>query len=655
MGVTLLIAADPGHVAALRAEGLLGRPGTLVLAATARARYACDRAGVESVCPEAFYDEQGLNEAGNWVEQLLGELELRLDPLLLDLYPAFKRLDGAGPVGLAWWELHRLLSPYAAALYILRRVLAGIRPSRIVGFSGPPARNFVLDYPLSSPWPPILKLLGSREGIVVEERPEPGLIGATPRRDSATAWSGQVERHGRQLLNFARWLSTGCLGGGQGAAPVLVLGTLSEDVSALIREIVERSGRPVWRWDLPEAPLRIVPPSLSRLPIERPSPAHTRASLGPRLVAELWFQKATTYEGVCLGGVLAPALDSFCDEKVPDLARTVDVAEVVLDRLKPVYLLSAYSHRREHLVQRLATLRGIPAVEYNHGVGLMASSMESAASPLAYHRAWRWTSHVLAQGDGVKDYMEKWHKAGEKTIAIGSTHLDQIRKNVRAPGAREKARKALGLDGDRPVVVYSANASEGLVRFPPHRARSSWRQWLLEERILAAAAACPGVQFVIKAYPHNDFPVERSPLAEAIRDRNYRNCRIVQRPPLPAVLPAADLLISDCPFLSFFEMLTTDLPVVLCGWEMPWPFRAPGWHPDTVPMWGTRVIHLEMIEDIDKVLPDLFRRLPLPPVTDDLLLRTFGTHLNDGRSAARAQAVIEGLIRGAEAARPVAR
>jgi hypothetical protein len=195
------------------------------------------------------------------------------------------------------------------------------------------------------------------------------------------------------------------------------------------------------------------------------------------------------------------------------------------------------------------------------------------------------------------------------------------------------------------------NVSEGVVRFPPHRARPSGRQWLLDERILAAAASCPGVQFVVKAYPHDDFPIELSPLAETIRDRGYRNCRIVRQPPLPAILPAADLFISDCPLLSFFEMLTTDVPVVLCGWEMPWPFREPDWHPATVPMWGDRVTYLETLEEVEKVLPELFRRLPLPPVTDDRLLCAFGTHLNDGRSVERAQAVIEDLIRASRGAR----
>lgn len=653
MGGTLLIAEHPGHLQALRANGLLDRPGTRLLAATAQVRYACERAGVPSVCPEEFYRERGLDEAGAWVVTLLDELERRLDPLLIEQFPALRRLEGAGPVGLAWWELHRLLSPYAASLYVLKRVLDAVRPDRIVCFAGLPERTYLFDYPVRSSWPPILHLLGQGAGMEVVEHPEPPGPTATQQGAASSlagTWIGRLRGQGRLGLRLLRWLRGGCRGANHRAAPLLVLGATGGDLNALVEEAASKGSWPIWAWDWSGPPVRIFPPPFRRLP-----PATSAApgnSIGPFwscIAAERWYGEATIYEGVCLGPVLAKDLSRFCERQVNGLAQTLVQAEDVLERLHPGAVLTAYGHRREHVVQRLAALRGIPTMEYNHGAGMMASCMAAAGSPLAFHRGWRWADHVLAQGDGVRDYMERWHQAGGKTIPVGSAHLDRVKAAVRRPGARRRALVTLDLDGTRPIVVYVPSVSEGVVRFPPHRARSSGRQWQLEERVLAAAAACPDIQFVIKAYPWCDFPADRTPLEEAIADRGYRNCRVVRQTPLEEVLAAADFFVADCPSLLFFEMLTTVRPVALCGWEMPWPFTRSQWHPDSVPMWRDRVHYLETLEDIDKTLPGLFRRLPLPSATDESLLRAFGTHRSDGRSAERAWAAVERVLAGRDA------
>lgn len=644
MGGTLLIAEHPGHVAALESAGLTGRPGTSVLALTALAQHALMRNGRDSLTPDDFCAREVINGAGDWVTRLLGVLESKLDPLLIDRLPDLKRLEGAGPVALAWWEVHRLLSPYAAAAAALVRVLDGLRPSCVLCFSGDGLGATVLERRLNSPWPVTLSALAASRGLHIQVIPEPegwpDRRVSLPLRERVPRWAGAI-RSALTALRGVRLLPAH--GGGALKGPLLVLGPRGYELPYLLPVVGRRSGSGVWTWNFLSPPVRISP--LPRRRLDRPAwtgSLPNPGSLWPEVRTDADLAEAMTFEGVGLARVLAPALEHLCDRIAPELATLTTDAEVVLDRLRPSVVLSEFSHRREHVVQRLAGLRNIPVVEYNHGVGLMASSFETAGAPLAFHRGWRWATRVLAQGPGVVAYMEKWHRVGHKTLPVGSAHLDGFRRASRRPWARKLARAWLGVDDSARVALYVENPGEGAIRQPPHRARSTGQQWILEQHLLGAAGACPDVHLLIKTYPYHQVPWDRTPIEETLQERGPSNCRIV-RAPLGALLAGADLLIADTPTFSFFEMLATDLPVVLCGWEMPWPFEPERWHPAITPMWRDRVIYLETLDDLDRRLPEIFRRLPLPRADNATLLREFGTHLDDGDSVERAWRALANL------------
>lgn len=651
----LLIAEHAGQVKALQAEGYLDRPEVQILAATAGARYACEQAQCSSVIPEDFYEEQDVNRAGEWVTGLVNRFEQRLDPQFVEWFPGLRPLQGIGPIALSWWELRRLIAPHASAVSVLGRVLRVVKPSLIVCFAGPPPQSHYLDSAHGSPWPGVLRLLGNQMGIQVEERPEPVSTPAvTDGLRHAATW---LKRTRRWAKTFARWVEAVRLQRETAGAPILILGYRGYEMAELLPELLTRGARPVWLWDAVSAPFRItlVPFHRHRKGAEEAT-GHASDSVWPRLAADPWLAEAMTFEGVSLSGLLAEPMKDFCDRIVPDLVQTVANAESLLDFLQPAAILTEISHRREHTVQRLAALRGIPTIEYSHGVGPMGPGMETSGWPLMnYQRGWRWASHVLVQGDGVRDYMEKCHGAGARTIPVGSAYLDRIKTTQQRSDARRRARRKLKLDGARPIVLYVPMVPEGVVRYPPHRARPSNRQWLLEERILAAAGLCPGIELIVKAYPrvHLGLSADRTPLEETLRDRSPTNCRVVRSVPFAEVLAAADLFIADCPTLVFYEMLLTDRPIVLCGWENPWPFSPQRWHPAVEPMWKDRIVYLETLEDVDKILPDVFGRLPLPPVSDQKLLRRFGTHRNDGLSVQRAREAVQTLIMETET-RPAA-
>ena len=104
------------------------------------------------------------------------------------------------------------------------------------------------------------------------------------------------------------------------------------------------------------------------------------------------------------------------------------------------------------------------------------------------------------------------------------------------------------------------------------------------------------------------------------------------------------MFITDYPSTSFLEMLTTDRPILFCGHELPKKFDPDKWHPSFLDMWKERVSYAEDLKDFLNLLRTSLREKRFKPVeSEDTLLRLFGTHLNDGKSAERAHAFLENL------------
>jgi hypothetical protein len=641
--VSLVIAEHAGHVEAAQAAGLLSGPGMQLLTVTASAHYSATRLAIPAVCPETFYSEREMVEAGEWVTNMLSELERQLDPLLLERTPVLRRLRGPGPVALAWWELHKVISPYAAAVCMVNRVLDGLQPKRIVCFAGQAPQPHFLGVTIGSPWLPIVKEVGRQRGVEVEVMPEPA--GCDSVRDTmASPISSRIVGAMRRVHTLIDWWPFRRLRTSGNRRPFLIL-SLGYDMNGFVKEAIRRARCRLYLWRPNEAPYRLFPFPFRRLRTVRSGPANASLeSTWTAYEAMPWFGTVTTYEGVALGRILAEEFRHFCNHLVSEMARILEEAESVLDRLEPAAVLTVIAYWREHIVQRLAVLRNIPAVEYNHGVGIMATAPQTIRTPLAYQRGWRWASHVLVQGDRVRDYMEQWYRAGDRTVPVGSVYLDELRRRIGQHRDSCRAKRLAGVSEKTPVVLYIQSHAEGAVRYPPHRARPSNRQWQLEERILAAASLCPGITLLVKAYPDSGESGGWTPLENAINDRGYANCRVIRSSALADVLAAADLYIADNPSLSFFEALITDKPVVLCGWESALPFDPGANHPSNHRAWCNRITYLHTLEDIDKTLPELFAKLPLPPVTDDALLRGFATHRNDGQSAERAWQALEAIV-----------
>ncbi len=131
-------------------------------------------------------------------------------------------------------------------------------------------------------------------------------------------------------------------------------------------------------------------------------------------------------------------------------------------------------------------------------------------------------------------YQEEWYgERGGKTRITGLPQFDRL-FNLNIP--REKARQLLGLDTNRPVVVYA----------------SSWRQDTnllgchngIEEaytHFLTAAKSLPGIQYMVKLHPSSNQELSNWHVNEA--KRIGLDCLVTPHH-LDIIMQAADLLIA---------------------------------------------------------------------------------------------------------------
>ena len=138
----------------------------------------------------------------------------------------------------------------------------------------------------------------------------------------------------------------------------------------------------------------------------------------------------------------------------------------------------------------------------------------------------------------------------------------------------------------------------------------------------------------------------RSPIAQLIKDGRIRNCT-VSTAPFTSLIPIADLFVTDYPSTSFLEMLTTDHPILVCGYQLPWPWAPGRWHPSVLEMWQERVAYADGLEEFLELLRTYLREERFQPVrSHNTLLKLFGTHLDDGGSVDRAYTFLESVARG---------
>ena len=104
------------------------------------------------------------------------------------------------------------------------------------------------------------------------------------------------------------------------------------------------------------------------------------------------------------------------------------------------------------------------------------------------------------------------------------------------------------------------------------------------------------------------------------------------------------MFILDVPSTSLLEALTTDRPIILCGYRFPWAWSPNDWHPSILDMWQERVQYEENLREfLDLVRNNLSDGTFKSVNSEDKMLKLFGTYLDDGNSVERTYSFLESL------------
>jgi len=368
-------------------------------------------------------------------------------------------------------------------------------------------------------------------------------------------------------------------------------------------------------------------------------------SQGKRLWAEIknlpQLRERLCFWGVDIFHVVERRFQRFFEINVPDIVSCYLQARSLLQQVRPAAVLAApMGDYGKHAVALAAKGEKIPFVVYQHGSSRGYVQMESAESEVTERNDLASADYVLCFGEGDVRYHQKHAKATAKIVAIGSAALDQLRKPV-SPRTRGELLRRFGLSASKRTVMYVPNSMDGSIRVAPYRLPSPSRSFQVQRRFLEVFTEFPGVQFVIKLPAVEINPC--SPIAQLALDLRPGNCTVTTEP-FTTLIPMADMFISDYPSTAFLEMLTTDRPILFCGNLLTQRWAPGKWHPFVLDMWKERVAYSEDLDDFLDLLRTYLQEDRFQSVkSDDTLLKLFGTHLDDGKSAQRAHDFIKSL------------
>jgi hypothetical protein len=309
--------------------------------------------------------------------------------------------------------------------------------------------------------------------------------------------------------------------------------------------------------------------------------------------------------------------------------------------------MGSYLHQTISLV---ASQMQSPFIVYRHGDCGGHVMMESMSHPVIERLELQSSDYVLAFGHGDVMYLGKGNKTKARVIPIGSAVLDNMHVTKSTESVTKLAKK-YGLDPKKKTVIYVPTTMDGNLRIIPYRSQSPSRRFSIEREIIDIFSKHPQIQFILKFPLLSEYPF--SATARLVRDLNITNCFIITDAFMD-LIPIADMFVTDYTSTNFIEMLTTNIPILVCGHEFPLPWNPEKWHPDILDMWRERVEYCEDLAEFKEKLDKKFSAMDFETVdSSSTLLKLFGTHRNDGLSLKRAVFALDQICSGTYTAEEV--
>lgn len=672
---TLVFVELPNQInAALRAVRRRRILDYTLVALTPHVEYELEKIGHPYRRPEDYHSEEDINSIGLEDFSYLDRFCTTVDSFLQARWD-FLREQNIRPARWNWYYLKNLTNTLSIRSFILRRIFENEKPQLVFYFGTREEKvNRNLSFTNESAWSRMIALGSNSFSIsteIVAKQTNPSAINAysdvhqpgsqnTFKKTMRRLLSPEVIRLIRSNYTRAKLLKRRFTSAFRGkkhrSHPTVMVLDTRYNLQHLIAEIEIRDSFGVFYWDV-----------INRFPpiyLNSPGTRTNAQANGPvfstdrplikdkdlwAAVNEILKQSDLTHlSGIDCFPALERRLKYFFEVTIPQMVNTYIEARTLLQNQACFAVLAAVMGDSAHqAVAAAAKKENVPFIVSRHGdsaghVWTNCNPTYAHARSLMYvgHNELRVADYVLAFGEGDVKFLESTQGATAKIVAVGSSALDCLKAPAVRPDKESLALK-YGLRIDKKTVLYVPTSMEGNMRIAPYRSRSPSRAFYIEKQFVDVFAEFPNIQFVVKLHCSASEPC--SPIAQLIRDRHLENC-VISTEPFVSMIPMADMFITDYPSTTFFEMLTTDRPILVCGHDLPKKFNPEKWHPSNLDMWKERVVYADDLDEFLNLFRTHLKEERFQAVrSEDTLLRLFGTHLNDCKSAERAHAFLENL------------
>ena len=602
------------------------------VALTPEACHLLDTAGIPYRTPEEFYDVADLWKIeAETIERLYRWCD-RVDALLNEQLPEIGLL-GLRPARYNIYMWYLLINTLASRQHALERTLATLAPEQIY-IPGLVHDRITRD---------LYFLYESIDVHLLQALSATRVIGcqAVSRRGSP--------RVGRQdaLRNLVRWayrlslrwlrplpaMPKGRQVRSAPGTPVLWVLWPGYDAVPVVSEAKRRGTFRIMEW---------VPADMLRH--GRPARRNT-ASIWQRVRSDRGLCEPLRQDGIDWMPILEPRLQYFFDRCVPE---TIQLAQATTDFVTstgPVVILKANEmDYRDLCVTDVALRHGVPVVMYQHG-GAVGYCGRHPLMPLAHWGTGKEEGYFfLTYGNGVSAYCEQaragYPALAAQPIAVGSTALEETARNHPSRG---NACRRLGVNPNHAVVVYAPTGYYGHVQYPMLYRDTEY--FNLQRRVVELFAKVGRHQYVVKRFPWGLVGL-KDPLPDVVRSLDTPAIRVVEAVPFSEAMWAADLLVVDFPSTTLLQALVSRKPIMVLADSRHMQLSS-----EARALLERRVTISESADEFlaaleTALLAGEFRDLPEP---DESFLRSYGTHLGDGRSAVRVHDFLLELARNGRA------
>ena len=643
------------------------------MALTPHVEFALGRRGMTCLIPEAYHDEEDINQVGlQNIDALEGFTEY-VDDFLWENWDLLVEQD-LRPASLNWYYLKLFFNSVSIRAFIVRKALDAERPEMVHYFdSNAEAVGRDLFFGWESPWSRVIPLVCQELGIPCKKMPG--------KTDGSELWQLPGQRHGgiKPLLKVAgrralgptglrlvrKFRRVGKLvrnpfprrepaGHGPGRPSVLVLDR-GYSLGRVIELAQRRQELDIYHWDSH----RFVPPfapedhlyglndghQTGELPAEPQMTVVTKQIWG-KIRTQPKFNAFLRFSGVDCQPAMESRLRRFFGTDIPQLVSSYFSGRTLVRKLQPAAVVtSTMGDYWQKAFSVGARREGVPVVVYRHGDssahlwgGGQKSShwdreMRGRSGMYIERNELPMSDYILVFGEGDVDFLEGVSTTDVKIVPVGSAVLDQLNP-ASAAHDRDALHRKYGLDPAKRTVMYVPPNMEGGVRSAPYQLRSPGLMFDIQKRLIETFEKYPDIQFIIKARESTFHPCP--PIVHQVHEQGPSNCVVITAP-FPSVMAMADMFVIDVASTMFLEMLTTDRPILLCANQLSKKFDPDGWSTGVRAMWDERVAYSNDLEEFIRIMRQYLDQDQIHPVqSNDTLLKRFGTHKNDGASAERA-------------------